>query len=65
MDGAVLGEPEPGEVFPAGPGDAPVAGPDETLETGGQPLLRVEDDPLQGIPIEFVPAVEEEAEENE
>src|SRR5512132_653965 len=32
-DGAAFGNPEP-EEFPAGPGDAPVAGEDETLESG-------------------------------
>src|SRR6185312_4913704 len=30
-DAAALGAPDPGEEFPAGPGDAPVAGEDETL----------------------------------
>ena len=35
VDAEVLGDPEPGEEFPAGPGDAPVGGPDETLESGG------------------------------
>ena len=42
VDGEVLGEPEPGETIPAGPGDAPVEGPDLTLESGSEPLLRVE-----------------------
>src|SRR3954451_25130565 len=51
-DAAQLGDPEPGEVFPAGPGDAPVAGEDETLESGGAQPLRVEDDPNAGIPVE-------------
>ena len=50
-DAAAFGNPEP-EEFPAGPGDAPVAGPDETLETGGVQVRRVEDDPHAGIPIE-------------
>jgi hypothetical protein len=50
-DAAAFGNPEP-EEFPAGPGDAPVAGEDETLETGGAHPLHVEDDPDGGIPIE-------------
>ena len=52
--------PEP-EEFPAGPGDAPVAGEDETLETGAHQAEHryVEDDPNDGIPIET--AVHEEA----
>jgi N utilization substance protein A len=54
LDGAVLGEPEQGDAFPAGPGDAPVEGPDETLESGGEPVVRVVDDPNQGVPIEYV-----------
>jgi transcription termination/antitermination protein NusA len=56
-DAAAFGNPEP-EEFPAGPGDAPVAGEDETLESGGVVLQRVEDDPNAGIPIEFEEAVE-------
>src|SRR5215217_5068491 len=36
----------------AGPGDAVVAGADETLETGGAAPERVHDDPLGGIPVE-------------
>ena len=51
-DAAQLGDPEPGEVFPAGPGDAPVAGEDQTLESGGAQPLRVDDDPNAGIPVE-------------
>jgi transcription termination/antitermination protein NusA len=58
-DGAAFGDPEP-EEFPAGPGDAPVAGEDETLETGAAHAhhAHVEDDPNAGIPIEHetVPA---------
>jgi N utilization substance protein A len=50
-DAAELGEPEQDEEFPAGPGDAPVAGEDETLETGGVTPVRVEDDPDEGVPI--------------
>jgi N utilization substance protein A len=61
LDGDVLGEPEPGEAFPAGPGDAPVRGPDQTLESGSQPVARVEDDPNDGVPIEFVPPTDGEA----
>src|SRR6478609_7806698 len=51
VDAEVLGDPEPGEDFPAGPGDAPVGGTDETLESGGAPVMRVEDDPNGGVPI--------------
>ena len=36
----------------AGPGDAPVPGDDETLETGAARPERVEDDPTGGIPYE-------------
>src|SRR5581483_5251213 len=49
-DAEAFGNPEP-EEFAAGPGDAPVAGEDETLESGGPPLERVEDDPHEGIPL--------------
>jgi N utilization substance protein A len=55
-----LGKPGPEDVFAAGPGDAPVAGQDATLETGGAPVERVEDDPHAGIPIEIVQADERE-----
>jgi N utilization substance protein A len=51
-DAAEFEPPAPGEEFPAGPGDAPVPGEDETLETGGAHPARVEDDPTGGIPIE-------------
>jgi hypothetical protein len=54
-DAAAFGNPEP-EEFPAGPGDAPVPGEDETLESGAAHVQHVEDDPLGGIPIETVPA---------
>ena len=47
--------------FPAGPGDAPVDGPDETLESGGAPVVRVEDDPHGGVPIEIVASEEADA----
>jgi N utilization substance protein A len=59
-DAAQLGAPGLEEEFPAGPGDAPVAGEDETLESGAVVLQRVEDDPNGGIPVEV-----EEAEPNE
>jgi transcription termination/antitermination protein NusA len=51
-DAAAFGNPEP-EEFPAGPGDGPVPGPDETLETGAAHALHrhVEDDPNGGIPV--------------
>jgi N utilization substance protein A len=57
-DAAEFGNPEP-EAFPAGPGDAPVEGEDETPFTG---VPRVEshtanpadDESLGGLPIEFV-----------
>ena len=49
-DAAEFGNPEP-EEFPAGPGDAPIAGVDETLESGPVELVRVEDDPDDGVPI--------------
>jgi N utilization substance protein A len=50
-DAAEFGAPDPGEEFPAGPGDAPVAGEDETLESGAVAPVRVEDDPDEGVPI--------------
>ena len=60
-DAAAFGNPEP-EEFPAGPGDAPVAGEDETLESGAAHPLHVVDDPNEGIPIEVAPAEEAEYE---
>jgi N utilization substance protein A len=44
----------PPEEFPAGPGDAPVRGEDQTLESGAAQAEHryVEDDPNDGIPIE-------------
>jgi N utilization substance protein A len=39
------------EEFPAGPGDAPVPGEDETLETAHAQHRHVEDDPRGGIPV--------------
>jgi N utilization substance protein A len=55
-DAAEFPASDPEDEFPAGPGDAPVAGEDETLETGeAQAEHRyVEDDPNEGIPIETV-----------
>src|SRR5256712_1363965 len=51
-DAAEFGNPEP-EEFPAGPGDAPVPGEDETLDTGASHFhhRHVEDDPKGGVPI--------------
>ncbi len=51
----------PPEEFPAGPGDAPIAGEDATLESGGPAPVRVEDDPDDGVPIVHI--THEEAEE--
>jgi transcription termination/antitermination protein NusA len=44
----------PPEAFPAGPGDAPVRGEDQTLESGAAQAEHryVQDDPDDGIPIE-------------
>jgi N utilization substance protein A len=58
-DAAAFGNPEP-EEFPAGPGDAPVAGEDQTLDSGASHAHHehVEDDPDGGIPIERVAAAE-------
>ncbi len=50
-DGAAFGDAEP-EAFGAGPGDAPVDGVDQTLESGGPEPVRVTDDPDGGVPIE-------------
>jgi N utilization substance protein A len=60
-DAAEFGNAEP-EEFPAGPGDAPVAGEDQTLETGAANPVRVEDDPHGGIPVVEAGATEREAE---
>jgi transcription termination/antitermination protein NusA len=51
-DSAEFAPLDPDEEFPAGPGDAPVAGEDETLESGPVQQKHVEDDPNAGIPIE-------------
>src|SRR6188472_3918255 len=60
-DAAAFGDPEP-EITPAGPGDAPVEGPDETEGTGADHVhhQHVEDDPLGGVPVETVAAADEE-----
>src|SRR6516165_4406763 len=49
-DAAEFGDTAP-EEFPAGPGDAPIIGEEDTLESGPVELVRVEDDPDEGIPI--------------
>ena len=59
-DAAEFGDAPP-EEFPAGPGDAPIAGEDTTLESGGPAPVRVEDDPDDGVPIVHI--THEEAEE--
>ena len=53
-DAAEFGNP-PAEEFPAGPGDAPVEGEDETLTSGGPSPTRIQDDPLHGVPVVSVP----------
>jgi hypothetical protein len=60
-DGAAFPAPDPDEEFPAGPGDAPVPGEDETLETGAAHVHHehVEDDPNAGIPIETIAATDD------
>jgi len=60
-DAAEFGDPDP-EELPAGPGDAPVAGEDQTLDSGAAHAhhRHVEDDPNEGIPVEH--ASEREAE---
>jgi N utilization substance protein A len=65
VDGEVVGDPDPGETITPGPGDAPVDGPDETLESGGPPVIRVVDDPNGGVPIEYVAAADDEASRDE
>jgi len=59
-DLAELGEPDAEEEFPAGPGDAPVPGEDETLDTGAAHAQHrhVEDDPNGGVPVEVEEGVE-------
>src|SRR5207249_5901099 len=53
-DAAAFAPPDPEDEFPAGPGDAPVPGEDETLETGAAHAhhRHVEDDPTGGVPVE-------------
>ncbi|HEY3961772.1 MAG TPA: transcription termination factor NusA [Gaiellaceae bacterium] len=51
-DAAAFGDPEPDDEFPAGPGDAPVAGEDETLDSDVTQHQHVVDDPNAGIPVE-------------
>jgi len=53
-DAAEFDAPGAEDEFPAGPGDAPVAGEDETLETGAAQAEHryVQDDPNDGIPFE-------------
>ncbi len=65
-DAAAFGNPEPKEL-PAGPGDAPVAGEDQTLESGPSHAhhRHVEDDPDGGVPIERVAAAESTSEGSE
>jgi N utilization substance protein A len=57
-DAAEFGNPEP-EMFAAGPGDAPVAGFDQTPDSGGPVPVHVVDDPDEGIPIVHVEAHED------
>jgi N utilization substance protein A len=65
-DAEAFGSPAP-EEFPAGPGDAPVAGEDETLDSGAAHAhhQHVEDDPDGGVPIERVAAAESTSEGSE
>jgi N utilization substance protein A len=60
-DAAEFGDTEPA-VTPAGPGDAPVAGEDETPHTGA-PHTWVEDDPTGGIPVETAATTDGETED--
>jgi N utilization substance protein A len=60
-----LGEPDVDEALAAGPGDAPVAGADDTLESGGAPVERVDDDPQAGIPVEVALVDEREAQRDD
>ena len=65
-DAHAFGDPSP-EAFPAGPGDAPVAGEDETLDSGGGHAhhQHVVDDPDGGVPIERIAAGETTSEGTE
>jgi transcription termination/antitermination protein NusA len=66
-DAAAFGDPEP-EEFPAGPGDAPVSGPDETPHSGEPPFAAGPADPdeievlevLQQLPADEVEGLENE-----
>jgi transcription termination/antitermination protein NusA len=62
-DAAAFPAGDPEDEFPAGPGDAPVDGEDETLESGAVQLTRVEDDPNGGIPVEHVAHIPSEEDE--
>ncbi len=65
-DAASFGAAEP-EAFAAGPGDAPVGGEDQTLDSGSAHAQHehVEDDPDGGVPIERVAAAETTGERGE
>jgi transcription termination/antitermination protein NusA len=65
-DAHAFGDPSP-EAFPAGPGDAPVAGEDETLDSGDAHAhhQHVVDDPDGGVPIERIAAGETTSEGTE
>jgi N utilization substance protein A len=52
-DAAQLGAPDPEDAFAAGPGDAPVEGEDETLESGGEHPGHADET------VQVVPAAEE------
>ena len=54
-DAASSATPAPGE-FPAGPGDAPVAGEDGPSSRAARAPVRVEDDPDDGVPIVHITA---------
>jgi hypothetical protein len=62
-DAAAFPAGDPEDEFAAGPGDAPVDGEDETLESGAVQLTRVEDDPNGGIPVEHVAHIPSEEDE--
>jgi len=64
-DAAAFGPSDPEDEFPAGPGDEPVTGEDETLDSGAAHHRHVEDDPDAGIPIEHVQAQSVETAERE
>ncbi len=65
-DLAAFGNPAP-EAFAAGPGDAPVDGADETLDSAAAHAQHqhVEDDPDGGVPIEHAGAAESTSERSE